>query len=125
MSLAAQRTRWRDRELALHRRAEPRWPGRRSQHHPVQAQELVAGRYRGNARVRYDGGRRPGWRQHGRGGAQYLATDRRESHGDRGLYQVAAGGRRAQAAAEEAGITRRPKPGLTPDESTFARAAIS
>src|ERR1035441_7252477 len=67
------------------------------------------------ASLRFTGGPSPdgpGGRQHGRGGAQYLATDRRGSHGDRGLYQVAAGGRRAQAAAEEAGITRRPKPGL-------------
>src|ERR1035438_4194478 len=106
MSLAAQRA-WRgDRELAIYRRAEPRWPRRRSQYHPVQAQELDRGRYRGNARVRHDARLRPGWRQHDRGGAQYLATDRRGSHGDRGLYQIAARGRRGEVAGEEAGITR-------------------
>ena len=43
MSLAAQRPRRGDRGLALHRRAEPGRPGRRSQHHPIQAEELVGG----------------------------------------------------------------------------------
>jgi hypothetical protein len=61
---------------------------------PIQAQRLERGRDRVNARVRYCGRRRPGRRQHGRGGAQHLANDCGGSHGDRDLYHVAAGGGR-------------------------------
>ena len=75
MPFAAQFSRRHHPEPAIHRRSFARRAGRRSQYHPVQAQGLDGRATSRNPRNRHDAGRRSRRRQHGRGGAQYLAAD--------------------------------------------------
>ena len=93
-------------EPAFHRRAEPGRPGRRSQHHPIQAQ----GWSETDIADTLTDGMTPDADLVGGNMIEVVRNtsqiDRGRSHGDCGLYQIVAGGRGAKPPPKKGEIAR-------------------
>ena len=100
MSFAAQYSRRHHRKPALRRRTCAGWRRLRAEHH-AEGLEHVAGAARQAAGDRRDAGRRHRRRRDGQSRRQHRKAQRGGSRGDCDLHQIAAAGRRAEAAGIE------------------------